>query len=318
MKRYIIKRTLHSLFVIWLVATAVFFGMRMVPGGPAHAKFGPNVSPEILQRFRETHGLNDPLHVQYIDYWRGLLQGDLGVSMAGRGEVEEIILQTAPPTFSIAIMGILIGLVLAIPSGIISATRQREPIDYVATLAAFIGLSLPSFYIGILLVVVFGVWFDLLPTFGYTPLGEGFVPWFKGVFLPGVAVGTPYAAIVMRMMRGSLLDELNKPYMRYATAKGLAPRIRFYKHALQNAMIPVITIAGIQIALIITGSVTVELVFGINGFGRLLVDSMVEADYTLVQGIILLVSVIMVGANFVVDLTYAFLDPRIGYESDVA
>lgn len=199
---------------------------------------------------------------------------------------------------------------------IISATRQQEPIDYVATVAAFLGLSMPAFYVGILLALLFGVWFDLLPVFGYTPLSEGFVPWIQGIFLPGLAVGLPYAAIIMRMTRSSLLEVMNKPYMKTARAKGVGSRVRLYKHALQNALIPVVTVAGIQLALILVGSVTVELVFGIQGLGRLLVGSILDQDYPVTQAVILLVAGVMVFTNLVVDLVYTVLDPRIGYGGD--
>jgi len=318
MRRYIIKRVAHAVFVIWMVATAVFAGLRLIPGGPERAVFGVNAQPEAVEAFREEYGLNLPLHEQYINWMSDLLVGDLGSSMTQSREVTGLIMQTGPRTLSIAAVGIIIGLLISIPAGIVSATHRRTAADYVATVAAFLGISLPAFFIGILLVLLFGVYIDILPVYGYTPIRDGIVPWFKGIILPGIAVGTPYAAIVMRMMRGSLIDELNEPYMQTARAKGLSSRVRFYKHALQNAMIPVVTIAGIQVAIIITGSVTVELVFGINGLGRLLVDSMLQSDYATVQGTIILVATIMVTLNLIVDLTYAYLDPQIGYESDVA
>lgn len=318
MKRYIIKRVAHALFVIWLVATAVFVGLRAIPGGPERAVFGLNAQPEAVAAFREKYGLDLPLHEQYINWMTDLLVGDLGSSMTQSREVSSLIMQTGPRTLSIAAFAITVGLIISIPAGIISATRRQTAADYIATVGAFLGISLPAFFVGILLVIVFGVYIDILPVYGYTPPKEGLIPWFKGIILPGIAVGTPYAAIVMRMMRGSLVDELNEPYMRTARAKGLSGRVRLYKHGLQNAMIPVVTIAGIQVALIITGSVTVELVFGINGLGRLLVNSMLQSDYTTVQGVIILVAAIMVTLNLIVDLTYAYLDPQIGYEGEAS
>ncbi len=318
MKRYIVKRVSHALFVIWLVATAVFLGLRAIPGGPERAVFGINAQPEAIEAFRAEYGLDLPLHEQYIMWMTDILVGDFGSSMTRSQNVTDLILQTGPRTLSIALFGIVVGLFISIPAGIISATRRKSAADYIATVGAFLGISLPAFFIGILLVITFGVYIDIVPTYGYTSPRESLSDWFRGIILPGIAVGTPYAAIVMRMMRGSLVDELNKPYMRTARAKGISSRVRFYKHALQNAMIPVVTIAGIQVALIITGSVTVELVFGINGLGRLLVNSMLQSDYTTVQGVIILVAAIMVFINLIVDLTYAYLDPKIGYESDVA
>jgi len=223
------------------------------------------------------------------------------------------LLTTAPRTFAIGGLGIVVGLLISIPAGIIAATRRRETIDYVSTMAAFLGISMPAFFIGILLALVFGVWFNLLPIVGYTPLSEGVIPWFKSILLPGIAVGLPYGAIVMRMMRSSLLEVMNEPYMRTALAKGVDSRVRLVKHALQNAMIPVITVAGIQVAIIIVGSVTVELVFGIKGLGRVLVNSMLDRDYAVTQGAILLVAFILVFMNLAVDLTYTVIDPRIRY-----
>ncbi|WP_309221867.1 ABC transporter permease [Halorussus sp. MSC15.2] len=212
----------------------------------------------------------------------------------------------------------VIGLGVALPTGIVSAVRKNEPLDYVATVTAFMGVSMPAFFVGILLALVFGVWFDLLPVFGYTPISEGVVPWFESIILPAIAVGLPYSAIVMRMMRSSLLEVQNEQYMRTALAKGVNGRVRLFKHALQNALIPVVTVAGIQLALVLVGSVTVELVFGIKGLGRLLVDSMLDRDYPVTQAVILLVAGVMVFTNLLVDVAYTFIDPRIRYGGDDA
>ena len=313
MQRYIAKRVAYALFIMWLVATTVFLGLRLIPGGPVQAMLGMEGSPQAVEQIREQLGLNQPMYVQYAEWMVDLVQLDLGASITTSESVSTLVAQAAPKTFSIAIIGIVVGLLLSIPTGIISATRQREPIDYVATVAAFLGLSMPAFYIGILLALLFGVWFDLLPVFGYTPLSEGLVPWFQSIFLPGLAVGLPYAAIIMRMTRSSLLEVMNKQYMKTARAKGVGSRVRLYKHALQNALIPVVTVAGIQLALILVGSVTVELVFGIQGLGRLLVGSILDQDYPVTQAVILLVAGVMVFTNLAVDLAYTVLDPRIGY-----
>ncbi len=316
MKQYIAKRILHSLIVIWAVATAVFFGLRAIPGGPARAMLGEQATEEAVAALREQMGLNEPLYVQYASWMIDLIQLDFGVSMrSGEAVTTLVFFQAAPKTLSIAVVGILIGLAIAIPTGVISATRKNEPVDHAATVGAFLGLSMPAFFIGILLVAIVGVRFGLLPVVGYNSLlNEGLVPWFKSIILPGIAVGLPYAAIVMRMMRSELLEVLNQPYMQSAHAKGVAQNVRLYKHAFQNALIPVVTIAGIQIATILVGSVTVELVFSINGVGRVLVTALLQQDYTQVQGAILFVAVIMVGANLVVDIVYTVIDPNIKYE----
>ena len=316
MKKYVAKRVLHAVFVMWLVATVVFFGLRAIPGGPIRAMLGPEATPSAVESLRTQLGLDQPLYVQYVDWFAGLLAGDLGTSITTGQEITTLVAAAFPRTFSIAIVGVVVGLGLAVPAGIVSATRKHEPADYVATIAAFLGLSMPAFFIGILLALIFGVRLGLLPIFGYTPIGEGVVPWLRSILLPGVAVGLPYAAIVMRMMRSSLLETMNEPYMTTARAKGVDSRVRLYKHAMQNALIPVVTVAGIQVALILVGSVTVEIVFGIQGIGRMLVDSIIDRNYPVTQAVILLVAAIMVFANLAVDILYTFIDPRIRYGGD--
>jgi len=311
MRRYIAKRVAHALFIMWLVATTVFFGLRLIPGGPVRTMLGQEATPAAIASLRANLGLDEPLYVQYLDWLVGLFTGDFGQSLASQQTVGELVGAAYPKTLSIAVVAIAIGLVVSLVTGIISATRKREPVDYAATTAAFLGISMPAFFTGIVLAIVFGVQLDLLPIVGYTPLSEGVVPWFKSILLPAVAVGLPYAAVVMRMMRSSLLEVLNQPYMKTARAKGLGGRARLYKHALQNALIPVVTVAGIQLALILIGSVTVEIVFGIKGLGRLLVNSMLDRDYPVVQVTIFLVAAVMVFANLAVDLAYTVIDPRI-------
>ena len=318
LKRYVATRIVHALFVMWMVATTVFFGLRAIPGGPVQAMLGAEATPATVRRLREQLGLDRPVWVQYVDWMTDLVVLNLGRSINTGEPVVEVLMTTAPRTFAIGFLGIAIGLAVAVPAGIIAATRKREPIDYVSTVGAFLGISMPAFFVGILLALVFGVWFDLLPIVGYTPLSEGVVPWFQSILLPGIAVGLPYGAIVMRMMRSSLLEVMNEPYMRTALAKGVDGRVRLVKHALQNALIPVVTVAGIQVAIIIVGSVTVELVFGIKGLGRVLVNSMLDRDYAVTQGAILLVAAILVFMNLAVDLTYTVIDPRIRYGDDKA
>ena len=313
MWQYIAKRTGHAIFVMWMVATTVFVGLRSVPGGPVRAMLGQEATPEAVARLRADLGLDQPLHVQYVDWLGGMLTGDFGRSITSSESVGTLIASAAPKTISIAAFGVVLGLAVAIPAGIIGATRRNEPADYTATIGAFVGISMPAFFIGILLAIVFGVHLGWFPVVGYTELSEGVVPWLKSILLPGIAVGLPYAAVVMRMMRSSLLEVLNEPYMRTARAKGVSSRIVLYKHALQNALIPVVTVAGIQLALVLVGSVTVELVFGIQGLGRLLVDSMLDRNYPVTQAVILIVAAVMVFTNLAVDLVYTVIDPRIGY-----
>lgn len=313
MYRYLFKRVLYGLVVMWMVATVVFLGLRSIPGGPVRTMLGPEATPEAVAALEQDLGLDQPLYIQYIDWFVGLLGGDFGTSITSGEAVSTLLVSAAPRTFSIGVIGVIVGLGIAIPAGIISATRKGQSEDYVATISAFLGLSMPAFFIGILLALIFGVWLDLLPIFGYTPLQEGVIAWLQSILLPGIAVGLPYAAIVMRMMRSSLLEVINEPYMQTARAKGVTSRVRLFKHALQNALIPVITVAGIQIALILVGSVTVEIVFGIQGLGRLLVDSILDQDYPVTQGVILVIAGVMVSMNIIVDFAYTAIDPRIRY-----
>jgi len=318
MRRYIAKRVAHALFIMWLVATTVFFGLRAIPGGPVRTMLGQEATPEARQALREQLGLNQPWYVQYADWMVDLVTLDFGQSITTSETVSAAVGAAAPRTFSIAIVAVVVGLSVAIPAGVLSATRKREPVDYVATVGAFLGLSMPAFFVGILLALIFGVWFNVLPVFGYTPISEGFVPWLESIILPGIAVGLPYGAVVMRMMRSSLLEVLDEQYMKTALAKGVHPRVRLFKHAIQNALIPVVTVAGIQLALVLVGSVTVEIVFGIQGLGRLLVDSMLDRNYPVTQIVILLVAAVLVFTNLAVDLAYTAIDPRIRYGGDEA
>ncbi|WP_458209440.1 ABC transporter permease [Haladaptatus sp. NG-SE-30] len=313
MRRYVAKRVAHAAFVMWLVATTVFFGLRLIPGGPVRTMLGQEATPKAVAALREKMGLNEPLYVQYLDWLIDMLTLNFGDSLSTGQSVSTLVGQAAPKTLSIGVLAIVVGLGIAIPAGIVSATRKGESVDYVATISAFLGVSMPAFFVGILLALVFGVWLNLLPVFGYTPPSQGIRPWLESILLPGIAVGLPYAAVVMRMMRSSLLEVLNEPYMRTARAKGVSNRVMLYKHALQNALIPVVTVAGIQLALVLVGSVTVELVFGIQGLGRLLVDSMLDRNYPVTQAVILIVAAVMVFTNLAVDLVYTVIDPRIGY-----
>lgn len=318
MWRYIAKRVAHALFVMWLVATTVFLGLRAVPGGPVQAMLGQEATPQAVRSLRRQLGLDRPVPVQYADWMTDLLVLDLGTSITSSQEVSVLIAEAAPKTLSIAGFGVTVGLLVAIPAGVYGATRKNELPDYVATIAAFLGISMPAFFIGILLAIVFGVWLGWFPVIGYNSLTEGLVPWLKSITLPGLAVGLPYAAGVTRMMRSSLLEVRSEQYMRTALAKGLDSRVRLYKHALQNALIPVVTVAGIQLALVLGGTVTVEIVFGIKGIGRLLVVSILERDYPVTQAAILLVSGIFVFMNLLVDIAYTTIDPRIRYGGEEA
>jgi len=313
MGNYIMKRVLHALFITWMVATTIFVGLRLIPGGPVYAMLGRDADPQQVEALREQLGLNQPIYIQYIQWIQDLFRIELGTSIRTGQEITLIIQQALPKTAAIGIVGVIIGLLISIPTGIISATKRDRLPDQVATIVAFLGLSAPSFFIGILLMVIFSVKLGLLPVFGYAPLSEGFVPWFKGILLPGISVGLPYTAVVMRMTRSSLLEVLGQQYMKTARAKGVSTQVRLYKHALQNALIPVVTVAGIQLAVIIGGVVTVEIVFGIKGMGRVVVQAILNRDYPVAETAIMVLAVGFVFINLFVDIAYTFIDPRIRY-----
>jgi peptide/nickel transport system permease protein len=207
----------------------------------------------------------------------------------------------------------LIAVAIAIPAGIISAVRRHQIEDYVATLISFFGISMPGFWIGILLILGIASRVEALPSFGYVSISEGIVPWFSHIFLPAIAVGLPYGGIIMRMTRSSMLEVLNEDYMRTARAKGLSPRLVLFKHGFQNALIPVVTIAGILLAVVLGGVVAVEIVFGINGLGRLLISSISRRDFPVVQATVIVISFVFVFMNLFIDLLYTMINPRIRY-----
>ena len=240
--------------------------------------------------------------MQYLNWMSDLVLLDGGRSITSGEKVTSILLQAAPKSISIAVLGAVIGLSLAFPAAIISATHKDRLPDIVSTIIAYIGLSMPGFFIGILLALIFGVYLGWLPVFGYTPLSEGVIPWLKSVALPAAAVGLPYGAVVMRITRSSLIDTLNAPYLRTARAKGVGSRVRLYKHALQNALIPIVTIAGIQFGIIVVGTVTVEFVFGINALGRLLVESILQRNYPVTQGVLVLIALMRYVFHLILEL----------------
>lgn len=313
MTRYIVKRTLYALVVTWAVATVVFFMLRAVPGDPFRAMLA-DVDPAAADALRRKFGLDRPVYIQYF-FWMGrLLQGDLGNSIYGSNvAVSRIIREAFPRTIALSSLAFLVALALAISAGIISAVKKHSMLDHIFTFVAFLGLSMPDFWIGILLIIIFAVKLNWLPAIGYKPLSDGFWPWLSHLILPAIAVGTPFSAIIARMTRSAMLEVLQSDYIKVARAKGLRERTVIFTHALRNALIPVITVMGIAFALLMAGAVIVENVFAIKGLGRVLIQGILNRDYPVVQGAILVVSVIFVFTNLLVDILYTVIDPRIRY-----
>lgn len=314
MTQYIIRRLIQALFIIWGCATLVFFMLRMIPGDPVIQMLGPEYTPEAATALRTKLGLDQPLHVQYVRWMGNVLRGDLGGSIASGETVAEAIASGLPKTLSLATLSFIIALVIALPAGIIAALKRNSAFDYVASVVAFVGVSMPSFWFGIILILIFAVHLQWLPAIGYSELTEdGFWPWLQRLILPSLAIGAAYSAILMRFVRAGLLEVLGSDYVRTARAKGVREQAVILRHALRNALIPVVTVIGIQLALLLSGTVVVETVFSIRGIGRILVGAIFDRDYPIVQGVILLIAVIFVLANLIVDIVYTFLDPRIHY-----
>lgn len=300
------------MLVMFVVATLVFFMLRIVPGDPIAAMLADAGGQEEVAALKAKLGLDHSLLVQYMKWLGNILQGDFGNSIYGsRQPVATILLEALPRTLSLAFMGFVIALVIGIPAGIVSAMRRNTPTDTAVSLFAFLGLSMPDFWLAILLIIAFAANLQWLPAIGYVPMSDGIWLWFKHLILPSIAVGTAFSAIIARMIRSSLLETLRSDYMRTAASKGLSPRALMIDHALPNAMIPVITVIGIAFALLISGAVVVENVFAIKGLGRVLIEGILNRDYPVVQGAVLVVSAFFVFSNMLVDLLYGVIDPRI-------
>jgi len=316
MSGYLLRRGIGALLVMWAVATLVFFMLRAVPGDPVAAMLFDVGDAAAIDHLKAKLGLDQPIYIQYVKWFWLMLQGDLGNSIYGsRIEVSRIVLEALPRTLSLASLSFVIAMVIAIPAGLISAVRKHSNLDHAVTLAAFIGLSMPDFWLGIMLIIVFAANLQWLPAIGYSPLADGFWPWFSHLILPSIAVGTPFAAIIARMIRSSMLEVLNTDYINVARSKGLKKYRVILGHAFPNALVPVITVMGIAVALLMAGAVVVENVFAIKGLGRVLIEGILNRDYPVVQGAILAVSAIFVFANLAVDVLYTVIDPRIRYDS---
>ncbi|HEX5163915.1 MAG TPA: ABC transporter permease [Thermomicrobiales bacterium] len=313
MTRYIFRRLLYAVFIIWGCATIVFFLLRLVPGDPVSVMLGAEYTPEAAAQLRENLGLNEPVYTQYVKWMGNLLQGDLGKSIATKEPVTHAIQRALPKTLSITALGFLIGVVIAVPLGMLAALRRGSIFDFLASSSTFVGISLPTFWFGIVFILIFAVKLNWLPSVGYVSPSDGLWPWFEHLILPGLAAGVGEAAILMRFVRAGLLDVLGSDYIRTARAKGLNERRVILGHAMRTALIPVVTVAGLSLAGLLGGLVITETVFSISGIGRLLTSAIFSKDYPIVQGVILLITMIFVLANLAVDVVYTVLDPRIRY-----
>lgn len=303
MLRYLIRRLLLTIPVLLGVATLVFALIHFIPGDPAQAMLGEGASPADVAQLRERLGLDQPLLVQYGSFLRGLLRGDLGVSLRNDQPVTQQILERMPATAELAFASMAVAVLIALPLGIIAAVWRGTFADVGAMTLSLVGISVPNFWLGPLLAIVFAVELGWLPVGGRGTVAH--------LVLPAATLGAALAAILARMTRASLLEELREPYVLAARAKGVSRTRAVLHHALRNSLIPIVTILGLQFGVVLTGAVITETIFAWPGIGRLLIQSIGFRDYPLVQGCVLLIAVTYVGVNLITDLTYGFLDPRI-------
>lgn len=310
LSRYALRRVLWALPVLALVSFIIFTLVRLVPGGPVVTMLGADTSPEQLETVRRQLGLNKPLPVQYVEYISDVVQGDLGRSYINNQSVTAAILARLPTTIFVTLAGFVVALIIAIPSGTISAINQNTNWDSAGLTFGLLGVSIPNFWLGIVLLLIFGVQLDWLPVTGYvSPLTDPSAG-IRYLILPGVTLGTAMAAILTRMLRAELLGELNQDYLDAIRMKGVSGR-RVTFHAVKNAFIPVVTVMGMQFGYLLGGSIIIEEVFSIPGLGRLLITAIGSRDYIMLQGIVLVYTGIFVLVNLIVDLSYFYLNPKL-------
>ena len=313
MVSYILRRVLSTLPVMGIVALFVFSLLYIAPGDPAAVIAGDQASPADVERIRQGLGLDRPFLVQFGSWLWHILHFDLGTSIFTNLPVSEMIAQRIEPTFSLMALTLVLTILIAVPLGVVAAWKAGSLIDRAIMTFAVFGFSLPVFVVGYILAYVFALEFEWLPVQGYKPLAEGFWPWLKNLILPSVALGCVYIALIARITRASMLEVLQQDYIRTARAKGLGQGNILFLHALKNAAVPIVTVIGIGIALLIGGAVVTESVFAIPGLGRLTVDAILRRDYPVIQGIVLLFSFLYVLVNLMVDVAYTLVDPRIRY-----
>jgi peptide/nickel transport system permease protein len=310
---YLARRLASTVLVMGIVGVFVFMLLHLSPGDPAAIIAGDNASPEQIASIRQRLGLEDPLPVQFLRWSGAVLQGDLGISIFSNEPVMKLIGQRIEPTVSLALTTLIIAVTLAVTFGVLAAWRAGSWIDRALMVVSVLGFSVPVFVVGYMLIYLFAITLRWLPVQGYAPIADGLGPWIERLVLPSIALGLAYVALIARITRTAMLDVLAEDYIRTAKAKGVATRPMLLKHALKNAGVPIVTVIGIGVALLIGGVVITETVFNIPGVGRLVVDAISKRDYPIIQGVILLFSGVYVIVNLMVDLTYTLLDPRIRY-----
>jgi peptide/nickel transport system permease protein len=313
MLAYVVRRVVATIPVMAVVALFVFSLLYIAPGDPAAVIAGDQASPADVERIRQSLGLDRPFLIRFSEWVWQILHGDLGTSIFTNLPVTTMMAQRFEPTLSLMVITLIFAVATAVPMGVVAAWKAGTWIDRLIMAFAVFGFSVPVFVIAYLLAYVFALELEWLPVQGYTPLSEGLWPWFENLILPAIALGCVYIALIARITRAAMLEVLQQDYIRTARAKGIGQQGILFVHALKNASVPIVTVIGIGIALLIGGAVVTESVFAIPGLGRLTVDAILRRDYPLIQGLVLLFSFVYVLVNLAIDLSYTLLDPRIRY-----
>jgi peptide/nickel transport system permease protein len=311
--RFTAARLAGTLPVLLFLSIAVFLMLHLTPGDPVKLMLGEDAEPQAVAAVRKDLGLDQPLPLQYLLWLGKVLRGDLGHSIRTHQPVLEAIASRLPVTLELSVLSMLVALAIGLSSGILAALRRNSPLDMASTTFALIGVSLPNFFLGILLILVLALWLRLLPPSGYVPYMQDPGQNLRLMVMPSIALGAALAGVIARLMRSSLLDVLGADYVRSARAKGLEERAVILAHALKNALLPVVTVVGLQVGALLGGAILTETIFALPGVGRLVVDSIFARDFPIVQGVILFLALMRVLSNLIADLLYGVLDPRIAY-----
>ena len=315
MGRYIIRRILLTIPTLILASMVIFLLLRLIPGDPASLVAGSDATPEQVQAVRRDLGLNRPLPVQYVEWLGRILRGDFGRSLIGKYDVWQQVKRAYPATIELTLAAALLALAVALPLGLLAALHPRSWLDRAISAFNALAIGVPNFWLGILLILIFALHFPILPPGGRVPLDEDAIAGLKSLVLPTVTLASGLAAVLTRFIRSAMLEVLSEDYVRTARAKGLRANAVVRRHALRNALIPVITVLGIQLGRLLGGAVIVEAVFAWPGMGRLVVQAITSRDYIVVQGTLLLLVTVFILINLLVDIAYGFIDPRVRVSS---
>jgi peptide/nickel transport system permease protein len=311
MLKYIIRRLYQTIVILLIVSVVVFLLVQLIPGDVATALLGEGASQQDYRILREHLGLDRPIYIRYLKWAGNLLQGDMGRSVINKFPVSQLFAQRLPYTVQLALFGMILAVLISVPLGIVSALKQNSMVDALIRGFSTFGTAMPNFWLGLILILMFSLWLRWLPSSGMTSISGGFFNWLKYMIMPALTIGIRFSAIVVRQTRAAFLEVLRADYVRTARAKGVAELWVNYKHVLRNALIPVITVIGLQLGRLIGGAVITEMIFQIPGMGSLIADAVFSRDIAVVQGGVMIATLGVLGINFFVDIIYGIVDPRV-------